>query len=176
MSANAHAHHIAKCSGFHQHTIHVCLYGASAVPYSFSSFELFLEAARRRKTHSLHSLHTGCSRERERLAPATLYSVSHDLSAPLVREETNESTFLQMGIDKISIAYTECRQYRLETISSTHKTQQDTQTRETLVSQVSGTQHVCIEEETVSEIPSKRSGVAYMTRRSNYRSRGSHIT
>jgi hypothetical protein len=25
-----------------------------------------------------------------------------------------------MGIDKISIAYTECRQYRLETISSTH--------------------------------------------------------
>jgi hypothetical protein len=66
MSANAHAHHIAKCSGFHQHTIHVCLYGASAVPYSFSSFELFLEAARRRKTHSLHSLHAV---ERERGLP-----------------------------------------------------------------------------------------------------------
>ncbi len=94
MSANAHAHHIAKCSGFHQHTIHVCLYGASAVPYSFSSFELFLEAARRRKTHSLHSLHAGCSRERERLAPATLYSVSHDLSAPLrERKQTRARSY-----------------------------------------------------------------------------------
>jgi hypothetical protein len=80
-----------------------------------------------------------------------------------------------MGIDKISIAYTECRQYRLETISSTHRTRQDTQPDKTNKCQSDGgTQHACIEEETVSEIPSKRSGVAYMTRRRLQRD--SHIT
>ena len=66
-----------------------------------------------------------------------------------------------MGIDKISIAYTECRQYRLETISSTH-----THTAEQSRGSAQGTHHWLdcqarrIEEETVSEIPSKRSGVA----------------
>jgi hypothetical protein len=63
-----------------------------------------------------------------------------------------------MGIDKISIAYTECRQYRLETISSTHT---DTETGH---KRARSAGHRRIEEETVSEIPSKRSGVAYMTR------------
>jgi len=49
----SHTHHIAKCSGFHQCTkSYRNMIRTLAVPYSFSSFELFLEAARRRKTHS----------------------------------------------------------------------------------------------------------------------------
>lgn len=73
-----------------------------AVPYSFSSFELFLEAARRRKTHSTcmwsGSKHTNTHIDQQ-LAPATLYSVSHDLSAPF-GEEGKQTRARSYGWDR----------------------------------------------------------------------------